>query len=56
VVTNPPASAGDKGLILLSGRSPGEENGKPSSTGWKIHGQRSLAGYTPRSHKESDMT
>ena len=22
----------------------------------KFHGQRSLAGYSPRSHKESDMT
>ena len=29
VVKNPPASAGDMGLILGSGRSPGGENGNP---------------------------
>ena len=29
VVKNPPANAGDMGLILGSGRSPGEENGNP---------------------------
>ena len=23
---------------------------------WRIHGQRSLAGYSPWGHKESDMT
>ena len=23
---------------------------------WRIHGQRSLLGYSPQSHKESDMT
>ena len=23
---------------------------------WKFHGQRSLAGYSPWGHKESDMT
>ena len=23
---------------------------------WRIHGQRSLAGYSPRDRKESDMT
>ena len=31
VVENPPASAGDAGLILGSGRSTGEENGTHSS-------------------------
>ena len=29
VVKNPPASAGDVGSILGSGRSPGEGNGNP---------------------------
>ena len=29
VVKNPPANAGDAGLIPGSGRSPGEENGNP---------------------------
>ena len=58
VVKNPPANAGDLGLISGSGRSPGEENGHPlqySSLGnptdrgawWAtVHG----------GHKESDTT
>jgi len=29
VVKNPPANAGDAGLISRSGRSPGEGNGNP---------------------------
>ena len=29
VVKNPPANAGDMGLILESGKSPGEANGNP---------------------------
>ena len=29
LVVNQPANAGDMGLILGSGRSPGEENGNP---------------------------
>ena len=29
VVKNPPANAGDVGLILGSGRTPGEGNGNP---------------------------
>ena len=37
--------AGDLGLIPGSGRSPGEGNG-----------QRSLSGYSPWGHKESDTT
>ena len=28
----------------------------PSILAWKIHGQRSLAGYSPRGRKESDTT
>jgi len=27
-----------------------------STLAWKIHGQRSLVGYSPCGHKESDMT
>ena len=27
-----------------------------SSLAWKIHGWRSLMGYSPRGYKESDMT
>ena len=28
----------------------------PSTVAWKIHGQRSLVGYSPWGHKESDTT
>ena len=57
MVKNPPANVGDMGSILGSGRSPG--------AGWqpapvfllgKFHEQRSLAGYSPWGHKESDTT
>ena len=27
-----------------------------STLAWRIHGQRSLVGYSPQGHKESDMT
>ena len=61
VVKNPPANAEDirnPGLIPLLGTSPGVGNGNPlqySCLG-EFHGQRSLAGYSPWGHKESDMT
>ena len=38
-----------------TGRSPGGEHGNPSLSG-ESHGQRSLAGYSLRGHKESDTT
>ena len=49
---------GDLGLIPGLGRSPGEEHGNPlqSSCLENPHGQKSLAGYSPCSHKELDMT
>ena len=61
VVKNLPASAGDtRDAVLISGsvRSPGEENGNLLQyfLPGKVHGQRSLTGYSPRGHKESDMT
>ena len=39
-------------------QSPGIENINPLQYSWpgKIHGQRSLAGYSPWSHKESNTT
>ena len=55
MVKNPPANAGDMGLIPGSGRSPGEENssapqysylGNPMDRG-------AWVGCSPRSHKES---
>ena len=57
VVKNPPANAGDVGLIPGSGRSP-ERKWQPTPVclPGKFHGQRSLAGYSPWACKESDMT
>ena len=64
----PPCNEGDLGSILELGRSPGEGNGNPfpsvfpSSVPLQYsclkdpHGQRSLAGYSPWGHKESDTT
>ena len=45
----------DAGSIPGSGRSPGEGN-TPVLLPGEFHGKRSLAGYSPQSHKESDMT
>ena len=59
VVQNPPANAGDLGLIPGTRRSPGEGNDNPfqySCLG-KSHGQRSPVGYSPWGcYKESGMT
>ena len=46
---NPPANAGDTGLILGLGRSPGEKKGNPLqySCMEKSHGQRNLEGQSP---------
>ena len=52
------SNAEDTGSTQGSGRSPGEGNGNPlhySCLG-ESHGQRSLVGYSPWCHKESDMT
>ena len=67
---NLPANAGAVGSVSGSGRSPGEGNGNPLQYSWlgnlmdrgpvflagKSRGQRSLEGYSPWSHKESDAT
>ena len=60
MVKNPPASAGAPGgggLILELGRSPGGEHGNPLQYSCleNPRGQRSLAGYGPQGHTESDM-
>ena len=48
VVKNPPANAGDMGPIPGLGGSLGEGIATHSSTlAWEIHGQSSLAGYSP---------
>ena len=59
-VKNPPAvwETQEMGSIPGSGRSPGGGKWQPSPIFLpkKSHGQRSLAGYSPKGHKESDMT
>ena len=56
VVKNPPANARDVGSIPGSRRVPGGGNGQlpPGFLPGKSHGQRSLVGYSPWSHKGSD--
>ena len=50
-------NSGDPGSIPGSGRSPGEGNGNPLQYSWlKIHGQRSVKGYSPWCCKESGTT
>ena len=61
VIKNPTASAGDirdVGSVPGLGRSPGEGNGCPLQYSCleNPHGQRSLAGYSPWGHKESNTT
>ena len=46
---------GDVGSIPKVGRSPGGGNSNPLQPG-KFHGLRSLTGYSPKGHKELDMT
>ena len=50
--------AGDLGSIPGSGTFPAEGNGNPLQYSCleNLHGQRSLAGYSPWGRKESDMT
>ena len=49
---------GDLGLILGLGRSPVGGHGNPLQYSWleNPQGQRSLTGYNPWGHKESDTT
>ena len=51
-------NVGDPGSIPGSGRSPGRRKWQPTPvlTPGKFHGWRSLVGYGPWGHKESDMT
>ena len=45
VLKNPPANAGDVGLIPGSGRSPGEGNGNPFFA-WEMPWTEEPAGYS----------
>ena len=61
VVKNPPANAGDireVGLILTVTKIPWRRAWQPSPVFLpeKSHGERSLAGYSPWGHTESDIT
>ena len=61
VVNNPLANVGaegDMGSIPGIGRSTGGGNGNPLQyfLPGESHGQRSLVGYSPWGHRESDMT
>ena len=59
MVKNPPTKTGDTGdssSIPGWGRSPGGENGTPVFLPGESHGQRTLTGYGPQCHGESDMT
>ena len=58
VVKNPPAVAGDTGSIPELGTSPGGGHGNPLQYSCleDPHGQRSLVGYSPQGHRESDTT
>ena len=59
MVKNLPTNAGDiRDVSLIPGleRSPGGGHGNPLQYSGleNLHGQRSLAGYSPRGRKESD--
>ena len=59
MVKNLPANTGDirdVGSIPSLRRSSGEGNGYPLQYSCLTHGQRSLVGYRPWGHKQSDMT
>ena len=59
MVKNQLANAGevrDAGLIPGLGRSPGGGHGNPIFLPGESHGQKSLVGYSPWGHKESDAT
>ena len=61
VVKNPPAKAGEAGSVLELGRLlqiPWRRKWQPTPVllPGKPHGQRSLVGYSPWGHKESDTT
>ena len=56
-VKNVPANVGDTGSIPESGRCSGEGSSNPLQYSClDSHGRRSLAGYSPWGHKESDTT
>ena len=55
MVKNPPEMQENQ-VHSLGWEDPLEKETHSSILAWKIHGQRSLVGYSPRGHKELDMT
>ena len=55
MIKNLPANAEDVGSIPGLGRSPGEGHLTPVIVPGKLHGQRSLVGYSYGVTKDSDM-
>ena len=58
MVQNQPTNVGDEGSIPGLGRSLGEGNGNPLQYSClkKLHGQRSVVGYSPRGCKKLNTT
>ena len=58
MVKNPPANAGDPGFNPWVGKITWRRAWQPTPAFFprEFHGQRSLAGYSPWGHRESDMT
>ena len=57
VVKNLPANTGDMvSISALEELTEKDVTSHSSILAWEIHGQRSLAGYSPWSHKELDIT
>ena len=58
MVKNPPAVRGKHGLDPWDGKIPQSRAWQPTSVflPGEFHRQRSLVGYSPRGHKESDTT
>ena len=55
VVKNPPASAGDMGLVPGSGRPPGGGKATHSSVlAWRVPWTEEPGGCSPQGHKASD--
>ena len=58
VIKNPPVNAGEVGLTPGLGRFPRRRKWQPTPVflPGKSQGQRTLVGYSPRGHRESDTT
>ena len=58
MVKNTRANAGDTGSVSVSGKIPWRRKWQhtPVFLPGKLHGQRSLAGYSPWAQKELDRT